>query len=60
LEGRFVLLSLTRQKRQRTVDNKADKDALIEALLQERDELYQELSKLRHSSGGDLEHLRQL
>ena len=38
------------------MDNKADKDALIEALLLERDELYQELTKLRHSSGGDLEH----
>ena len=38
------------------MDNKADKDTLIEALLQERDELYQELSKLRQSSGGALEH----
>jgi transposase len=38
------------------VENKADKDALIEALLQERDELYQDLSKLRQSSGGTLEH----
>jgi transposase len=38
------------------VENKADKDTLIEALLLERDELYQELSKLRQSSGGDLEH----
>jgi transposase len=38
------------------VENKADKDTLIEALLQERDELYQDLSKLRQSSGGALEH----
>jgi transposase len=38
------------------VDKKTDKDTLIEALLQERDELYQELSKLRQSSGGSLEH----
>ena len=38
------------------MENKADKDALIEALLQERDELYQDLSKLRQSSGGTLEH----
>ena len=33
-----------------------DKDTLIETLFQERDELYQELSKLRQSSGGALEH----
>ena len=33
-----------------------DKDQFIEALLQERDELYQELSKLRQSRGGALEH----
>ena len=38
------------------MDNKADKDALIEALLLERDELYQELSKLRQADGGALEH----
>jgi transposase len=38
------------------VDNLADKDAFIETLLQERDELYQELSKLRQSRGGALEH----
>jgi len=37
------------------VDNKADNDTLIEALLLERDELYQELSKLRQSEGGALE-----
>lgn len=36
--------------------DKTDKDTLIETLLQERDELYQELSKLRQSSGGALEH----
>jgi len=39
-----------------TGDNKADKDTLIEALLLEHDELYQELSKLRQPSGGALEH----
>jgi transposase/chaperonin cofactor prefoldin len=38
------------------VDNMTDKDTLIEALLQERDELYQELSSLRQSDGGNLEH----
>lgn len=37
------------------MENKADKDALIETLLQERDELYQELSKLRQADGGALE-----
>lgn len=37
------------------MDNLADKDAFIETLLQERDELYQELSKLRQSDGGALE-----
>ncbi|MZP56802.1 MAG: IS66 family transposase, partial [Bacteroidales bacterium] len=37
------------------MNNKADKDALIEALLLERDELYQELSKLRQADGGALE-----
>lgn len=38
------------------MDKTTDKDTLIEALLQERDELYQDLSKLRQSSGGGLEH----
>ena len=38
------------------MDNSTDKDTLIETLLQERDELYQELSKLRQTSGGALEH----
>ena len=38
----------------RTVHNIADKDALIETLLEERDELYQELSKLRQIDGGAL------
>jgi hypothetical protein len=37
------------------VGNLTDKDALIETLLQERDELYQELSKLRQADGGALE-----
>jgi transposase len=37
------------------VHNKADKDVLIETLLLERDELYQELSKLRQIDGGALE-----
>ena len=36
------------------MDNLADKDAFVEALLQERDELYQELSKLRQIDGGAL------
>jgi transposase len=38
------------------VENTTDKDNLIEALLQERDELYQDLSKLKQTSGGGLEH----
>jgi len=42
------------------VENKADKDTLIETLLLERDELYQELSKLRQSSGGALEHYERI
>ena len=37
------------------MDNKPDKDTLIETLLQERDELYQELSKLRLADRGALE-----
>ena len=37
------------------MDNKTDKDAFEEALLQERDELYQELSKLRQADSGALE-----
>ncbi len=37
------------------MDNKADKDTLIGTLLQERDELYQELSKLRQADSGALE-----
>ncbi len=51
---RFVLLSLTQQNAKKTVDNLTDKDTFIETLLQERDELYQELSKLRQSEGGAL------
>jgi transposase len=51
---RFVLLSLTQQNAKKTVDNLADKDTFIETLLQERDELYQELSKLRQIDGGAL------
>lgn len=37
------------------MDNITDKDALIETLLQERDELYQELSRLRQMDGGSLD-----
>ncbi len=37
------------------MDKSSDKDTLIETLLQERDELYQELSRLRQSDGGNLE-----
>ena len=37
------------------MDNLTDKDAFVEALLQERDELYQELSKLRQADSGALE-----
>jgi transposase len=42
------------------VDNLADKDTFLETLLQERDELYQELSKLRQMDGGVLEHYEAL
>ncbi len=42
------------------MDNKTDKDAFVETLLQERDELYQELSKLRQMDGGVLEHYEAL
>ena len=38
------------------MENTTDKDTLIETLLLERDELYQELSKLKQSNGGALEH----
>jgi transposase len=48
------VLSLTQQIAKKTVDNLADKDTFIETLLQERDELYQELSKLRQNDGGAL------
>jgi transposase len=48
------LLSLTQQNAKKTVDNLADKDTFIETILQERDELYQELSKLRQIDGGAL------
>lgn len=37
------------------MDNITDKDALIETLLQERDELYQELSRLKQMDGGSLD-----
>jgi transposase len=37
------------------VDNSTDKDTLIEALLQERDEMYLELSRLREIDNGALE-----
>jgi len=42
------------------VQNITDKDAFIETLLQERDELYQELSKLRQTDGGVLERYEAL
>jgi transposase len=37
-----------------------DKDQFIEALLQERDELYQELSRLRQTDGGELDRYEAL
>jgi len=42
------------------VDKPSNKDTLIETLLQERDELYQELSRLRESDGGNLERYETL
>ena len=44
-----------RLKARRTVSNTPDQSAFIETLLRERDELYQELSKLRQLDGGALE-----
>jgi len=38
-----------------TVDNRTDNDTLIEALLQERDDMYIELSRLRENDNGALE-----
>ena len=38
------------------MDNSTDKDTLIEALLQERDQMYLELSKLREIDKGALEN----
>lgn len=46
---------MTQAKTEKTLDNKADKDTFIEALLLERDELYQQLSKLRQADSGALE-----
>ena len=37
------------------MSNTPDQSAFIETLLRERDELYQELSKLRQADGGALE-----
>lgn len=37
-----------------------DKDQFLEALLQERDELYQELSRLRQADGGELDRYEAL
>ena len=37
-----------------------DRDQFIEALLQERDELYQELSRLRQADGGELDRYEAL
>jgi transposase len=51
----MFVLSLTQQKTNGTVHNIADKDAFIETLLLERDELYQELSRLRQIDGGALD-----
>jgi len=42
------------------VSNTPDQSAFIETLLQERDELYQELSKLRQADGGTLERYEAL
>jgi uncharacterized protein (DUF3084 family) len=42
------------------VDKTTDKDTLIEVLLQERDELYQELSRFRQVDGGELERYEAL
>ena len=45
----------TKKKQTLSVDNKTDKDTLIEALLQERDEMYQELSRYRENDNGALD-----
>lgn len=54
LQG-VLLFSIPDKQRELTVDQTADKDTLIEALLQERDDLYLELSKLREIDKGALE-----
>ena len=42
------------------MSNTPDQSAFIETLLRERDELYQELSKLRQVDGGTLERYEAL
>ena len=54
--SRSILLSFRTGKTQaRIVVDNAEKDKLIEALLQERDEMYVELSRLRKTDNGALE-----
>lgn len=42
------------------MENLNDKDAFIDILLQERDELYQQLSRLRQTDGGTLERYEEV
>ncbi len=46
---------VSRKTQAHTVDNRSEKDTLVEALLQERDEIYLELSRLREIDNGALE-----
>jgi hypothetical protein len=54
LEGCFANLASVKTQARKVSDN-TEKDKLIEALLQERDEIYLELSRLREIDNGTLE-----
>lgn len=51
----YFIILVSENTQANTVDNKTDNDTLIEALLQERDEMYLELSRLREIDNGALE-----
>jgi len=51
----YFIILVSEKTQANTVDNRTDNDTLIEALLQERDEMYIELSRLREIDHGALE-----
>lgn len=51
----YFIILVSEKTQANTVDNRTDNDTLIEALLQERDEMYLELSRLREIDNGALE-----